>query len=515
MYKTCLIALMIVTAAACGGGGAAAGPVDTGTGTGGGGTGGGTTAPASLTLSHTTASVAAGGTLQLSATPVDASGTAVSGLPAPSWSSSSPAVATVSTGGMVSGVGAGTATITATLSAGGATRTASATVTVTAAGGAAFTTLALSPAAGAVTVGGTLPLTATPRDQNGQAMAGLPAATFTTSSAAIATVSASGVVTGVAPGTATITGSLTSGGVTRTATASITVTGGGTTPPPTGGSSATVRGLEHAFSPASVTITPGGTVTWVMVDDEHDVTWTGAAPPGGNIPKMDEGESVTRTFPAAGTYTYRCARHENHNETGTVVVQGGSAAAVFTSVSVAPGSAGITAGGTAQLLATPLDQNGQAMSGLPAATWTSGSTGVATVSATGVVTGVSAGSATITASITSGGVTRTGTASITVTAGGGTTPPPPPPASPPAGSVTVTTPGEVFSPATVTIGVGGTVTWQISGATHNVTFGALAPAGGNIPDTRGATVSRQFSTAGNYDYACTRHAGMTGRVVVQ
>ncbi|MBD0321184.1 MAG: Ig-like domain-containing protein, partial [Gemmatimonadetes bacterium] len=186
--------------------------------------------------------------------------------------------------------------------------------------------------------------------------------------------------------------------------------------------------------------------------------------------------------------------------------------AVFTSVAVAPGAPAIVVGGTAQLLATPQDQNGQAMSGLPAASWSSGSTGVATVSSTGVVTGVSAGSATITSSITSGGVTRTGTATVTVT-GGGTTPPPP--TTPPTGSATVTTPGESFAPPTVTIGVGGTVTWQISGATHNVTFGALAPQGGNIADTRAATVSRQFSAPGSYDYQCTRHAGMTGRVVVQ
>lgn len=102
-----------------------------------------------------------------------------------------------------------------------------------------------------------------------------------------------------------------------------------------------MRGLEHAFSPPSVTITPGGTLTWIMVDDEHDVTRVRAAPPGGNIPKTDEGVSVTRTFPTAGTYTCRCARHENHNETVTVLVQGGSSAAVFTSVSVAPGSAEI------------------------------------------------------------------------------------------------------------------------------------------------------------------------------
>ena len=506
MYKPLITALAFAALAACGGGGAATTPSESGSGG-----GGESTAPAGLTLSHNTATLAAGGTLQLSATPVNASGSAMSGLPAPAWTTSDAAVATVSGSGVVSGVGAGTATITATLTAAGATRTAGAQVTVTRAGGATLASLALSPASGAVAAGSTLPLTATPRDASGQAMTGLPAATFTTSNAPVATVSPAGVVSGVAAGTAMITASLTSGGVTRTATATITVTA--SAPPPGGGSSsATVRGLEHAFSPASVTITPGGTVTWTMVEDEHDITWTGAAPPGGNIPKMDEGQSVSRTFPTAGSYTYRCARHENHNETGTVIVQGGTPSAVLTSVSVVPGAPSVAVGVTAQLLATPLDQNGQPMSGLPAATWTTSDATRATVSAAGVVTGVAAGSATITASITSGGVTRTGSTTVTVTAGGGTTPPPPPPGS---SNATVTTPGEAFAPQTVTITAGGTVTWQISGATHNVTFSGAAPAGGNIPDTRAGNVSRQFTTAGSYDYTCTRHSGMQGRVVVQ
>jgi plastocyanin len=68
----------------------------------------------------------------------------------------------------------------------------------------------------------------------------------------------------------------------------------------------------------------------------------------------------------------------------------------------------------------------------------------------------------------------------------------------------------------VTIATGGTVTWQFTGsARHNVTFSGAAPAGGNIPDTdAGASVSRTFGTAGTYGYQCTRHAGMTGQVIV-
>jgi plastocyanin len=111
-----------------------------------------------------------------------------------------------------------------------------------------------------------------------------------------------------------------------------------------------------------------------------------------------------------------------------------------------------------------------------------------------------------------------GAASDTVGTGGNPPeqPAPSPPAgAPSAGNVTVTTPGESFSPQVVNIATGGTVTWQFSGSRHNVTFGSLQPAGGNIPDTdSGNSASRVFATAGTYAYQCTRHAGMTGQVIV-
>lgn len=144
----------------------------------------------------------------------------MTGLPAPAWSTRAPAVATVS-GGMVSAIGPGTATITATLTAGGVTRTANTSVTVTPRPP-AFTTLTLT--GGTLTVGATLPLTATAPDQNGQPMTGLPAPAFVTSDASRATVSATGVVTGVAAGSATVTASLTAGCVRCNATATVTVT---------------------------------------------------------------------------------------------------------------------------------------------------------------------------------------------------------------------------------------------------------------------------------------------------
>ncbi|HEY7480636.1 MAG TPA: galactose oxidase-like domain-containing protein [Gemmatimonadales bacterium] len=80
------------------------------------------------------------------------------------------------------------------------------------------------------------------------------------------------------------------------------------------------------------------------------------------------------------------------------------------SVDVSPGSANVLVGATVQLTATAQDAEGFPLPGRPI-TWETNAPGVATVSATGLVTGVGAGAATISA--TSEG--QTGTAAISVT----------------------------------------------------------------------------------------------------
>jgi len=68
-----------------------------------------------------------------------------------------------------------------------------------------------------------------------------------------------------------------------------------------------------------VTITSGGTVTWTFVPDPpHNATFTQGQPAGGNI-GTTQGTTVSRTFPAAGSYPYTCTLHPGMN--GVVVVQ--------------------------------------------------------------------------------------------------------------------------------------------------------------------------------------------------
>ena len=72
-----------------------------------------------------------------------------------------------------------------------------------------------------------------------------------------------------------------------------------------------------------------------------------------------------------------------------------------------------------------------------------------------------------------------------------------------------------FSPSSVTITKGGTVTWNNTGSTvHNVTFTTSgAPSG--IGNFSSGSNSRTFPTSGTYSYQCTNHAGMQGTVTVQ
>src|SRR5439155_1379813 len=171
---------------------------------------------ASVAVTPPTASVRVGQTAQLTATPQDGSGSPLAGRVV-TWVSSAAGIATVSPSGLVTGVAAGTATLTATSE--GKSGTAAVTVIIV-----PVASVTLSPASASVAVGQTAQLTATPKDANGNPLAGR-AVTWATSDGAVATVSANGLVTGVMAGTATITA--TSEG--KSGTAALTVT---TLPPP-------------------------------------------------------------------------------------------------------------------------------------------------------------------------------------------------------------------------------------------------------------------------------------------
>ncbi len=70
-----------------------------------------------------------------------------------------------------------------------------------------------------------------------------------------------------------------------------------------------------------------------------------------------------------------------------------------------------------------------------------------------------------------------------------------------------------FSPSTVTVSPGTTVTWRNNGSmNHTVTADGGAFSSGTMGP--GATYTYTFSTPGTYTYRCTIHPGMTATVVV-
>lgn len=90
------------------------------------------------------------------------------------------------------------------------------------------------------------------------------------------------------------------------------------------------------------------------------------------------------------------------------------------------------------------------------------------------------------------------------------------PENPPPASATVTaTAGQAFSPRTVRVATGGTITWTFESLGHNVTFDAVAGAPADIPGSNSNTsIARTFAANGTFPYHCTIHPGMTGTVEV-
>src|SRR5205823_3456188 len=153
---------------------------------------------AAVTVSAPTAGMFLGGTQQLTATTRDANGNLLTGRLV-SWSSSNATVLTVSPSGSsatVTAVGLGSATITATSESVSSSPTSTITVSPVPV---ASVSVSLSPSS--ITAVGTSQATAITLDANGGTLTGR-AVTWSSSNTAIASVSAQGVVSGIAIGTA-------------------------------------------------------------------------------------------------------------------------------------------------------------------------------------------------------------------------------------------------------------------------------------------------------------------------
>lgn len=361
------------------------------------------------------------------------------------------------------------------------------------------------------------------------------------------------------------------GTITVSATGGPPSGGGGTPPPVIAPSTASVALAGEAFTPRSVTIAAGGTVTWNNNDGApHTVTASDASFDSGI---MARGATFQRTFPAVGTFAYVCDLHSGMR--GTIVVVAPStippptpttttpttptpttttpvpppptpttpttttpsppvAAPTTASVSLSssqfvPANVTIQVGGTVTWTnAEPVLHTVTAVD----TTWDSGilakSTGTyqrtfTSVGSVGYLCSLHpgmTGTVTVVDATTPPPTTTTTPTTPTATT---TTPVPPPPTTPP--TTTTTTPaalptlvsvamaGSQFGPRTVSVAVGGTVRWTNNDTVpHTVTASNSSFDSGLV--ARNATFERVFPTAGTYAYVCDFHSNMTGTVVV-
>ncbi len=280
------------------------------------------------------------------------------------WTSTNPAVASVSATGVVVGVSVGSTTVRAT-SVADAKFTATATITVS-----AQRSVTVAPASASITAGQSLPLTATV-----QLDAGLSTAVLWRSSAtAIATVSTTGVVTGVANGSATITAASTVDTLVR-GFSTITVL-------------PSVRGVT--VSPTAAALFLGATqqlVGTVIVDGSVStaLTWRSGNPA---VASVSNAGVVTGLTLGTTTITALASADTTKRATATVTISSRPITATIVQRNV-----GLNPGTTTTLTGAVLADPGVST----ALNWTSSNSGVATISSSGVVSALANGSTLITA----------------------------------------------------------------------------------------------------------------------
>ena len=166
-------------------------------------------------------------------------------------------------------------------------------------------------------------------------------------------------------------------------------------------------------------------------------------------------------------------------------------------VQITTSKATLRPGEQTQFTAIAVNLGGTEISGAGSTAWQSAAPSVATVSTAGVVAGVAPGSTSVTATI--GGVS--GSRVVTVLA-------------PNAGGQVVTMPGFSFVPFQVTVKRGDQVFFEFPREPHNVIFAKVAGVPADIQVTANRTVPLTFNTAGQFNYDCTLHPGMSGTVIV-
>lgn len=345
---------------------------------------------ASIAISPATVSIIAGATQQFTATGTYGDGSSADVTLTVTWTVANAAFATINSSGLATGVAAGSTTVTAALSGVDGTAALAVTPAVTVP---TLSSIAVSPGAASIAAGVTQQFTATATYSDGSTANVSATASWTAANAATATINSSGLVTGVAPGTTTITASL--NGVTGTASLAVTAK--------------TVTSI--AVSPTTASVAAGNTQQFTATATYSDgstgsvsatVSWTVA-----NKATATINSTGLATGVAPGTTTI-IASLNGVNGTASLTVT----AKILTAINVSPATPSIPAGDTQQFTATATYSDGSTANVSATAGWTVANGAIAKISSAGLATGIAQGSTTVTASLSG----MTGTAVLNVTA---------------------------------------------------------------------------------------------------
>ncbi|MES2702142.1 MAG: FG-GAP-like repeat-containing protein [Bacteroidota bacterium] len=277
------------------------------------------------------------------------------------WISSNASVATVGSTGIVNGVTAGTAAITYTATNSCGTATVSADVSV-------------NPLPDAGTLSGTTTVCA---DSTTALSSTASGGTWSSSNASVATVGSTGIVTGIAAGTANITYTVTNSCGTTTVSVVVSVN-----PLPDAG---TLSG--------TTTVCAGSTTT--LSSTTSGGTWSSS---NTSVATVSSTGIVNGVAAGAANITYTVT-----NSCGTATVSAVVSVNPLPDAGTLSGTTTVCVGNTTALSST-----------ISSGTWSSSNTSAATVGSTGIVNGVSAGTSNITYTVTNSCGTATESATITV-----------------------------------------------------------------------------------------------------
>ena len=334
-----------------------------------------------MSVDAPSSSLAAGDTLQLTATATYSDQSTQNVTSSSTWQTSNAAVATVNSSGMLSALKSGTVTVTATAG----TTSGSVTITVSTA---TLSSILVAPASASLFAGQTTQMKATGVYSDGSSQDVTAQVSWTSNNPLFATVNASGLVTAVAKGQVTITA--TSGAISGTSSIGVNA----------------VVLASIAVTPANVSIAAGQTQQFVAngifsdgstTDITKNVVW-------------DTDKHTVATMTQGGVATGVATGTANVTATSGGIV--GSVAmsvtaALLQSVDIFPDGPTISVGGQVQLSVTGTFSDNTTAT-LTNATYSSSDPTIATVDpVTGVVTGVSANANGVTITATVGTLTDT------------------------------------------------------------------------------------------------------------